>query len=54
VLAALGRTRAEAAATVRFGLGRGTTAQQVEQALRAMADALDQASNRSAASRPER
>jgi len=54
VLAALGRTRAEAAATVRFGLGRGTTAQQVEQALRTMADALDQASNRSAASRPER
>ena len=54
VLAALGRSRAEAAATVRFGLGRGTTCEQIEQALAAMSDALDQASNRSAAARPER
>ena len=33
VLSALGRSRAEAAASVRFGLGRGTTAAEIELAL---------------------
>ncbi len=39
VLAALGRSRAEAAATIRFGLGRGTTAAEIELALAALAKA---------------
>mgnify|MGYP002826984169 CR=1 FL=1 len=33
VLLALGRSRQEAAASVRFGLGRSTTAQQIDHAL---------------------
>jgi cysteine desulfurase len=33
VLAALGRSRAEAAASIRFGLGRGTTAAEIDAAL---------------------
>ncbi|TVS05463.1 MAG: cysteine desulfurase [Cyanobium sp. PLM2.Bin73] len=37
VLAALGRSRAEAAASIRFGLGRGTTSAEVELAIRAVA-----------------
>jgi cysteine desulfurase len=40
VLAALGRSRLEAAATLRFGLGRGTTAAEIEQALQAVGDAM--------------
>jgi cysteine desulfurase len=40
VLAALGRTRLEAAATLRFGLGRGTTADEIELALTAVHEAL--------------
>ena len=40
VLAALGRTRLEAAATLRFGLGRGTTADEIALALDAVAAAL--------------
>ncbi|MBM5801102.1 MAG: cysteine desulfurase [Cyanobacteria bacterium K_DeepCast_35m_m2_023] len=40
VLAALGRTRLEAAATLRFGLGRSTTAATIEQALEVVATAL--------------
>jgi len=42
VLAALGRTRAEAAATLRFGLGRGTTNAEIELAIEAVAAALAQ------------
>jgi cysteine desulfurase len=42
VLAALGRSLVEAAATVRFGLGRGSGEAQITQASRAMAEALNQ------------
>ncbi|MCP9916455.1 cysteine desulfurase family protein [Cyanobium sp. ATX 6F1] len=37
VLAALGRSRAEAAASIRFGLGRGTTDAEIDQAIEAVA-----------------
>jgi cysteine desulfurase len=40
VLAALGRSRAEAAASIRFGLGRGTTAAEVELAISAVTEAV--------------
>jgi cysteine desulfurase len=40
VLAALGLSRAEAAASIRFGLGRGTTAADIEQAMAAVAEAV--------------
>jgi cysteine desulfurase len=40
VLAALGRSRAEAAASIRFGLGPGTSAAEIELALTAVAEAL--------------
>lgn len=36
VLAALGRSRAEAAASIRFGLGRGTTAATIDRAIEAV------------------
>jgi cysteine desulfurase len=39
VLAALGRSRQQAAASIRFGLGRGTTAEEIEQAIAAVAEA---------------
>jgi cysteine desulfurase len=40
VLAALGRTRAEAAATLRFGLGRGTSEAHIELAVAAVSEAI--------------
>ena len=40
VLAALGRSRAEAAASIRFGLGRASTAAEIELALAAVAEAM--------------
>jgi cysteine desulfurase len=40
VLAALGLSRLEAAAAIRFGLGRPTTAAEIEQAINAVAEAL--------------
>jgi cysteine desulfurase len=40
VLAALGRSRAEAAASIRFGLGRGTTAAEISTAIAAVSDAV--------------
>jgi len=40
VLAALGRSRQEAAASIRFGLGRDTGAAEVEEAVDAVAEAL--------------
>ncbi|KKZ11235.1 MAG: cysteine desulfurase [Candidatus Synechococcus spongiarum SP3] len=40
VLRALGRSSAESAASLRFGLGRGTTAADVDQAVAAVRDAL--------------
>ena len=40
VLAALGRSRQEAAASVRFGLGRGTTAEEIEQAIAVVSTAV--------------
>ena len=40
VLRALGRTSAEAAASLRFGLGRGTTVADIDQALAAVQEAL--------------
>ena len=40
VLTALGRTRAETAATVRFGLGRGTTAAEIALTLGAVGEAI--------------
>ena len=40
VLAALGRSPAEAAASIRFGLGRGTSEAEVEQAIAAVSAAL--------------
>jgi cysteine desulfurase len=42
VLAALGRNRAEAAASIRFGLGRGTSADEIELAITAVRDAVAQ------------
>ena len=41
VLAALGRSRLEAAATLRFGLGRGTTAAEIELAISAVTSAVN-------------
>ncbi|MCU0529057.1 MAG: cysteine desulfurase [Cyanobium sp. Prado107] len=40
VLAALGRSRAEAAASIRFGLGRGSTGAEIERAIAAVAEAV--------------
>ena len=40
VLAALGLDRLEAAASIRFGLGRPTTATEIGQAINAVAEAL--------------
>jgi len=40
VLAALGRSRAEASAAIRFGLGRGTSAAEIEAAIDAVAEAV--------------
>jgi cysteine desulfurase len=40
VLAALGRSRAEAAASIRFGLGRGTGEAEIEAALAAVGEAV--------------
>jgi cysteine desulfurase len=40
VLAALGRSRAEAAASIRFGLGRATSGADIEQAIAAVAEAV--------------
>ena len=40
VLAALGRSRAEAAASIRFGLGRGTTEAEITAAIAAVTDAV--------------
>ncbi len=40
VLAALGRSRAEAAASIRFGLGRSTSAAEIELAVAAVAEAV--------------
>ncbi|MFM7675444.1 MAG: cysteine desulfurase family protein [Synechococcus sp.] len=42
VLAALGRSRAEAAASIRFGLGRGTTEADIETALEAVTEVVGQ------------
>jgi len=42
VLAALGRSRAEANASIRFGLGRGTTAAEIELAVAAVGEAVRQ------------
>ncbi|MEO1003144.1 MAG: cysteine desulfurase family protein [Cyanobacteria bacterium J06638_7] len=42
VLAALGRSRAEAAASIRFGLGRGTGAAEIERAVASVEAALRQ------------
>lgn len=42
VLAALGLSRLEAAAAIRFGLGRATTAAEIGQAIEAVAEALSQ------------
>lgn len=46
VLRALGRSSTEAAASLRFGLGRGTTAADVDQAVAAVQEALPLASYR--------
>jgi cysteine desulfurase len=40
VLAALGRSRSQAAAAIRFGLGRSTTAAEIETTISAVADAV--------------
>ena len=40
VLAALGRSRAEAAASIRFGLGRDTTEAEIDAAVAAVAEAV--------------
>ncbi|MGB5135713.1 MAG: aminotransferase class V-fold PLP-dependent enzyme, partial [Prochlorococcaceae cyanobacterium] len=40
VLAALGRSRAEAAASIRFGLGRSTSGADIERAIAAVAEAV--------------
>ncbi|MEB3353620.1 MAG: aminotransferase class V-fold PLP-dependent enzyme, partial [Cyanobacteriota bacterium] len=42
VLAALGRSRSEAAASIRFGLGRGSTEAEIALALEAVAEAVGQ------------
>ncbi|MCT0224433.1 cysteine desulfurase family protein [Synechococcus sp. CS-1328] len=42
VLAALGRSRAEAAASIRFGLGRGTTEADITTAITAVSEAVNQ------------
>jgi len=42
VLAALGLSRLEAAAAIRFGLGRATTAAEIGQAIEAVAEAISQ------------
>ncbi len=42
VLAALGRSRAEAAASIRFGLGRGTDAADIDLAIAAVGEAVQQ------------
>jgi cysteine desulfurase len=42
VLAALGRSREEAAASIRFGLGRGTGGEEIEAAVAAVAEAVAQ------------
>ena len=42
VLAAIGRSPAEAAASIRFGLGRDTTAEQIGQAIAAVTTAVTQ------------
>ncbi|CAK6689270.1 MULTISPECIES: cysteine desulfurase family protein [unclassified Synechococcus] len=42
VLAALGRSRAEAAASIRFGLGRGTTEADISTAITAVREAVNQ------------
>ncbi|MEX1323904.1 MAG: cysteine desulfurase family protein [Synechococcaceae cyanobacterium] len=41
VLAALGRSRAETAASIRFGLGRATTADEIKLAIRTVREAVD-------------
>jgi cysteine desulfurase len=40
VLAALGRSRAEAAASIRFGLGRGTGEAEIGRAIAAVGEAV--------------
>jgi cysteine desulfurase len=40
VLAALGRSRAEAAASIRFGLGRDTTEEEIDTAVTTVAEAV--------------
>ena len=40
VLAALGRSRPEAAAAIRFGLGRGTSEQDIDTAIEAVSEAV--------------
>jgi len=40
VLAALGRSRAEAAASIRFGLGRATTSAEINLAIDVVTDAV--------------
>jgi len=40
VLAALGRSRAEAAAAIRFGLGRGSGEAEIETAIEAVREAV--------------
>ena len=52
VLRAIGLTAEEAHATLRFGLGRHTTAQEIDEALRLLSDALDE--QRAAAPAAER
>lgn len=42
VLAALGRSRAEAAASIRFGLGRGTTEAEIDQAIEVLSRTLNE------------
>lgn len=42
VLAALGRSRAEAAASIRFGLGRGTTEAEIDQAIAVLSRTLNE------------
>jgi cysteine desulfurase len=42
VLAALGLSRQEAGASIRFGLGRGTSAAEIELAIAAVTEAVAQ------------
>jgi cysteine desulfurase len=42
VLAALGLSRLEVAASIRFGLGRATTTAEIGQAIGALAEAISQ------------